>query len=99
MDIPSRKECFSLLDEYKVPQNVRDHTDLVNRIAVFLATKLKDAGVDIDVDVVDRASLVHDLDKMQTLETGNHGEITEKILAERGYITVDTTPKKTNRLL
>lgn len=83
--LPTREECFELLKEYKVPENIIQHTLLVTKIAVFLAKKLKETGLDIDVELVDRASLVHDLDKIQTLNTGKHGLVTEEILIKRGY--------------
>ncbi len=86
--LPTREECFDLLKEYKVPENIIQHTLLVTKIAVFLAKKLKETGLDIDVDLVDRASLVHDLDKIQTLNTGQHGIMTEEILTKRDYSLV-----------
>ena len=84
MKIPSHKECMELLDEYNVPENVRKHSFAVNRVAVFLAKKLQEKGIEINIDLVDRATLLHDLDKIATLKTGDHGQITRKILEERG---------------
>ncbi|MBW2970916.1 HAD-IA family hydrolase [Candidatus Woesearchaeota archaeon] len=83
--LPTRQECFELLHEYKVPQNIFEHSLVVNKVAVFLAKKLKEKGENVNVELVDRASLLHDLDKKDTLKQSNHGEITEKILAEKGY--------------
>ena len=57
VNLPSRDECYSILKEFEVPDGVMGHTELVNKIAVFLAKKLKQAGVDINVELVDRASL------------------------------------------
>lgn len=85
LKIPSREECYEILKEFEVPDNIIRHIELVNKIAVFLANKLKQAGVDVNVELVDRASLLHDLDKMQTLEEGNHGEVTEEILVKKGF--------------
>ena len=88
VELPTREECFELLKEYNVSENIIKHIMLVNKIAVFLAKKLKESGLDINVDLVDRASLVHDIDKIQTLGTGKHGVITEEILTKRGYPVV-----------
>lgn len=92
--LPSREECFKILREFDVPDNVMRHTELVNKIAVFLANKLQEAGVDIDVDLVDRASLLHDLDKMQTIKDDAHGEKTEEILIQKGYPVVGKIAKQ-----
>jgi len=73
------------LDENDVPENVRRHSFAVNKVAVFLAKKLKEAGEDVDIDLVDRASLLHDLDKIQTLDNGKHGEMTREILTREGH--------------
>lgn len=62
--IPTRQECLNLMDKYMVPIGVRKHCEVVNKVAVFLAKKLRAAGVDIDVDLVDAASLLHDLMRM-----------------------------------
>ena len=40
------------------------HILLVNRVALFLANKLREKGVDIDIELVDRASLLHDVLKI-----------------------------------
>jgi len=62
--IPTRQDIYNLMDKYMVPIGVRKHCEVVNRVAVFLAKKLKAAGVDVDVDLVDAASLLHDLMRM-----------------------------------
>lgn len=83
--LPTHKQCMELLDEHNVPENVRKHSFAVNKVAVFLASRLKEKGIDIDVDFVDRASLLHDLDKIATLSKGTHGLLSRKILSENGY--------------
>ena len=52
---PSREECIAWLKELKMPENILAHVMQVNRIAVFIAKKLKQKGVAVDVDLVDRA--------------------------------------------
>lgn len=92
-NLPTREECYALLKEYELPNNIIRHTELVNKISVFLARRLKQAGIQVDIDMVDRASLLHDLDKMLTLKSPNHGKITEKILIEKGYPEVGKIAK------
>lgn len=85
MKLPTHEECMRMMDEFNVPENVRAHSYMVNRVAVFLAKKLKEAGEDIDVDLVDRASLLHDLDKIPTLHNGQHGRMAMEMLAKKGH--------------
>lgn len=83
--IPSRDECLDLLEEHNVPENIRRHSFKVNTVALFLARKLKEKGIQVDVKLVDRASLLHDLDKVATLDNmSNHGRITAEILDKKG---------------
>jgi|TARA_B100002003_G_C13885219_1_gene431940 putative nucleotidyltransferase with HDIG domain len=86
MRVPTREECFEILKEYRLPQRIIDHTLMVNKVAMLLAKKLVERGIQINLDLLDSASLLHDLDKIITLKDGdNHGKISAKILIERGY--------------
>ncbi|MEK6941930.1 MAG: Rpp14/Pop5 family protein [archaeon] len=82
---PSREECIAWLKELKMPENILAHVMQVNRIAVFIAKKLKQKGVAVDVDLVDRASILHDIDKHLTIETGRHGFVGKELLEKKGY--------------
>jgi uncharacterized protein len=92
--LPSREECMQMFDEFDVPENVRLHSFMVNKVSVFLAQKLKEAGEDIDIDLVDRASLLHDLDKIPTLHNHDHGKMTLDILEKKGHKKVGEIIKK-----
>ncbi|MFO8016712.1 MAG: HDIG domain-containing protein [Candidatus Woesearchaeota archaeon] len=93
-EIPTRDECMAMLKEHEVPENVIRHTLAVNKVAVFLARKLKEAGEDVDVELVDRASLLHDIDKIETLGTGEHGSRAEELLSDKGYVKIGRIIKK-----
>jgi uncharacterized protein len=84
-NIPSKEECFRLWDGYRMPDNIRRHTLQVTRIAVFVARKLKESGININLTLVERGALLHDIDKILTLKNDRHGEVAEKILLRRGY--------------
>ena len=94
MKLPTRAECFDLLKKYKVLPNILEHSIVVNKIANYLAKRLKEKGIKIDLNVVDRASLLHDIgksiliinepQKARTAEDSHH--ITgEEILVKEGY--------------
>ncbi len=68
MDLPTKEECEELFEKYHVPKHIRRHCRKVNRLAVFLAEKLKEKGVDIDTALTDRLSLLHDLWKVITIK-------------------------------
>ena len=85
MKLPSRNEAIAMLKEYGMPDNIYAHTMQVNKVANYLAEKMRKNGRTINLELVDRASLLHDLDKHLTLETGNHSELTREILAEKGF--------------
>jgi uncharacterized protein len=60
-NLPTRSQCLNLMQEHHVPAHVRQHSLTVAKLAVFLATKLRDKGIAINIDLVDRACLLHDL--------------------------------------
>ena len=93
--IPSREKCFKLLKEYKVPENIVAHILQVNRVAMFLAKKLKEKGEKINLELVDAASLLHDLDKHMTFnEDSGHGEKAAEILESLGFAEVAPIVRK-----
>ncbi|MCW1930617.1 MAG: HD domain-containing protein [Candidatus Kerfeldbacteria bacterium] len=59
--LPSRKECELLWHEHATPHHVRAHAMQVSRIARALSRALISAGTCVRIDLVDRASLLHDL--------------------------------------
>lgn len=83
--LPSKEECYQLWDTYHMPENIRQHTKQVTRVAVFIARKLKQKGIKINLALVERGAMLHDIDKILTLKSEKHGEVAEKILLRRGY--------------
>ncbi len=86
MNLPAREECLQMLREHKNPENIIRHSLMVNKIANYLAKKLNEKGEKIDLDLVDRASLLHDIAKFISLDSDvRHGGEGYRILMERGY--------------
>lgn len=94
MKIPDRELCFKYFKKYKLPENIIKHSLKVNEVAVFLARRLKEKGVNINIAAVDRASLLHDLDKIKTLKNDKHGLLTEEILRKEGYSSFGRLAKR-----
>lgn len=84
---PSEKECISWYKEIGTPENIIRHAKAVNKVAVFLAKELIKKGIKININVVDKASLLHDLDKWLCIQDKSieHGFETEKMLTKKGY--------------
>ena len=50
-----------LLKKYKTPDNVVLHIEAVTKVGVTIAKALEEKGLDVDVEVVERACLLHDM--------------------------------------
>ncbi len=65
MKLPSKEKCEELFNEYRVPLNIKKHCEKVRDVAVFIANSM---DIEVDVDHVERLSLLHDLMKHATLK-------------------------------
>jgi len=59
--LPTRKECLAILAEYHVPPHIVSHNRAVAKLAVFLAQRLNQNSAVIDIELLDRACLLHDM--------------------------------------
>ena len=57
----SRKDCLNLLDKHGIQGKVFNHILKVEQIAVFLGEKLKEKGIDINIDLLRASALLHDI--------------------------------------
>lgn len=72
MKLPTHEQIMELWDKFKVPNNVRDHMRMVTKVAVFIAEKFKENGIDVNIDLIEKASLLHDLIKVCNFKTFDH---------------------------
>lgn len=91
MKLPTKQQCLDYFDEYKVPENIREHCLKVMEVAVFLADKLKDKGFEVDIELVEKIALLHDLFKMAAIKNPRpnkfHGRaFTEEELKMREFL-------------
>jgi putative nucleotidyltransferase with HDIG domain len=68
--IPSPDICFSLMDTYEMPGNIRRHSIMVERIARLLAEGLRKEGLNLSLEKVTAGALMHDIAKAPCLKTG-----------------------------
>ncbi len=85
-DLPTRKECFEIIRRYCVPPQIVKHCLAVAKLAVFLAHKLKDNAVAVNVDLVDRAGLLHDILRVCDMKESEYRQF-EKPVTERDKAT------------
>src|SRR3989344_5098352 len=71
MKLPTIKDCEVLFRQYHVPKNIENHCKSVSTFATQLAQRLKRSGIQINVELVQAGSMLHDLMKAVTLETLN----------------------------
>lgn len=67
--IPSAERCYELMKEYGMPDHIRAHSIMVERVASILAVGLRDAGENVRSDKVTAGALMHDIAKKLCLNT------------------------------
>lgn len=83
---PDLMESLEILRAHGVPENVVRHSLAVAGVAHFLAEKLREKGVSVDPLLVHRGGLLHDLDKVESVQENlEHGVLAGERLAELGY--------------
>ena len=84
--IPSREECLRLMGEYGMLDNIVSHSLKVANVALFLSVELNKKGQNIDLRLVEAASLLHDLTKTECLKTKeDHARTGCQLLKKIGY--------------
>jgi uncharacterized protein len=68
MILPTKEQCLQYFEDYNVPKNIKAHCLSVAKVAFFLAKELKKVNKNINVELVHRTALLHDLFKVVVLE-------------------------------
>lgn len=83
---PTLSQCLAWWDAWDVPENIRRHVTAVAWCAYAMAVLMRNKGVDLDPVLAHRGGLLHDIDKIPTLnQQGAHGEMGADFLEEHGY--------------
>lgn len=78
--------CYKLLEEHDVPPHIIQHSEMVCRVAAFLAEQLNRQGKNLSIAEIEGAALLHDITKMKCMETGqNHATTGRELLTELGF--------------
>lgn len=78
--IPTIQECYQLMDQYKMLENIRQHSIVVEKIASLISRGLTEAGVPLSMEKVTAGALLHDIAKTICLSEGcDHSMVGEEI--------------------
>jgi len=59
--LPTRKQCFEIIAEQHVPLRVLRHSLTTAKLAVFLSKRLIEKGIEVDINLLEKACLLHDI--------------------------------------
>lgn len=71
MNLPTEEECRQWFEQYKVPLNIREHCEMVRKVSVLLGEKLEAKGISVNVPLLDKAALLHDMFKIAVIKEVN----------------------------
>jgi len=84
--VPSSDQCYNLLKKYAVPDHIIRHSEVVSRVAVFLAVRLNSSGENLSIAAVKAAALLHDITKMEGIESRqDHAKTGRRLLEGLGF--------------
>ena len=74
--IPRPEDCRALWDRYAMLENIKRHSEQVANMALAMANKAHEQGLNINPDAVYAAGLLHDLGKTYCIaHGGNHAQL------------------------
>lgn len=83
---PNRKTCLKMMDHYDMLPNIKDHSILVADLAIIIGRELNKKSSELDLDLIEAASLLHDITKTESIKTGeSHCKSGGKLLKNLGY--------------
>ncbi len=99
MNIPSKNDCFRLMCETQMFENIVAHSLQVCRVGMCLVDHLKLKGIHLDTRLVQAAALLHDITKTRSFETEeNHAQTGGQFLTDLGYAEVGNLVRQHVRL-
>ncbi len=84
-NLPTQQQCFEIIKEYHVPEHILRHSLAVAKLAVFLAERLNEKGIEVDSDLVNRACLLHDIVRVCDFKELDYSKF-KQIITERDKV-------------
>lgn len=92
--IPTAHEVKALWETYHLSDGKRHHCKLVAKVAVFFATAMRAKNLQIDIDLLRAAALLHDIDKgTPQLPGERHPDAAVRLLKNEGMPEVASVVK------
>ncbi len=89
MHVPSRAWSFDLMQRKAMPLHIFRHSMIVRQVAVVIAYALRQQGYEMNMPLVDRAAILHDICKIDSIrQGGDHALLGRQLLVENGYPAV-----------
>ncbi len=99
MNIPSKNNCFQLMCQMQMFENIVTHSIQVCRVGMCLVDQLKLQGIQMDGQLVQAAAMLHDITKTRSFETEeNHALTGGQVLTDLGYPEVGDLVRQHVRL-
>lgn len=93
--IPTKPQCLLLFDRYDLPTQKKIHVEAVTELALYLGQKLTEKGESINLELLEAAALLHDIDKNITKQAGErHPDTAVRVLKELGFPEVAEVVRK-----
>lgn len=87
--IPSVRQCFELMEQYRMLPNIRDHSLLVARVAGLMVEELCRSGMALSLELTVAGALLHDIAKTACLDCdGNHAAQGSEICRRHDYAEI-----------
>ncbi len=84
--LPDPQQARAMWDEYQMLDNIREHSEMVCRVALTLTDWLADAGVQLHREAVEVGALLHDISKTTCLGTDKlHAQEGGALVTRLGY--------------
>lgn len=68
--VPTKTECYALWDKYEMLDNIREHSLMVAKTALYIARNAIMQKYDVSEDYIIAAALLHDIAKTYTIKHG-----------------------------
>lgn len=97
--IPTPGECRHLMERFGMLPHIREHSLLVTEAALWLGRELQQAGLALNLPLIEAGALLHDLGKTPCLGTmEDHAEWGARALEKLGYPAVAQVVREHVRL-
>ncbi|MFC2020247.1 DVU_1551 family NTP transferase [Chloroflexota bacterium] len=83
-DIPTEQECMAIMDIAGTPDKIRRHCQKVTGVAVAIAEALSAVGMEVGVEAIRTASILHDIAKGQP----EHDIAGGRMLSGMGFVRI-----------